>query len=438
MVLDPHRWLELRRFRPLYESGAMSLREIAKETGLNRRTVSKYLKNPASAAPPKREVAGQRPRRVVDEVAPLIDAILRAEVLLEASVIHERLVQNYAVSINYQRVKLYLQETQPRIAEELGISPGELAGLHRRFEVVPGAQAQGDWVADGEFLVPGGDRAVTLEAIDPAFDRVPLPIVDLVELRRPATVGAALLAVADLVGLVRDRAADPASPQVGAVLARGIRLVRPHAIGPGAGSARPDAGHADGLQDGLELRGVPALPGRDHDRHGLLALLDSQVQLGGQAAARASEPVVAGLDGDAAGRLLLQVPLSLDPAACWWARQTVKSTLMSQVIRFFASAWASSSVKTRFQVPSRCQRRNRSYTRPQGPYRSGTSRHGVPVRVRHRMPAISYRRVHIGGRPGFVPSGSSGSSRAHCASVRSPRATKQDHFTSKIHFRHTP
>jgi hypothetical protein len=23
MVLDPHRWLELRRFRPLYESGAL-------------------------------------------------------------------------------------------------------------------------------------------------------------------------------------------------------------------------------------------------------------------------------------------------------------------------------------------------------------------------------------------------------------------------------
>ncbi|CAG6393569.1 hypothetical protein SCOCK_210009 [Actinacidiphila cocklensis] len=41
VVLDPHRWLELRRFRPLYESGAMSLREIARETGLNRRTVGK-------------------------------------------------------------------------------------------------------------------------------------------------------------------------------------------------------------------------------------------------------------------------------------------------------------------------------------------------------------------------------------------------------------
>jgi hypothetical protein len=35
VVLDPHRWLGLRQFRPLYESGAMNLREIARETGLN-------------------------------------------------------------------------------------------------------------------------------------------------------------------------------------------------------------------------------------------------------------------------------------------------------------------------------------------------------------------------------------------------------------------
>ena len=156
MVLDPRRWLELRRFRPLYESGAISLREIAKETGLNRRTVGKYLRDCAPAAPPKREPGVQRPRRVVDEVAPLIDAMLRSEVLLKGKVIHERLVQEYGVGINYQRVKLYLQEARPRIAEELGISPGELAGLHRRFEVVPGAQAQVDWGDEGKILAHVG------------------------------------------------------------------------------------------------------------------------------------------------------------------------------------------------------------------------------------------------------------------------------------------
>lgn len=145
MVLDPHRWLELRRFRSLYESGAMNLSEIAKETGLNRRTVRKYLSSQAPIVPPRRKPNGQPRKRVVDEVAPLIDAMLRAEILIKGAVVHERLVKEYGFTGTYQRVKLYLQEARPRIAEELGIAPGELAGLHRRFEVVPGAQAQVDW-----------------------------------------------------------------------------------------------------------------------------------------------------------------------------------------------------------------------------------------------------------------------------------------------------
>ncbi|GAA3503286.1 hypothetical protein GCM10019016_103960 [Streptomyces prasinosporus] len=88
----------------------MSPREIAGETGLNRRTVSKYLKDPASAAP-------------------LIDAMLGDEVLLKASVIHERLVRDCAATINHQRVKPCPQEARPPIAKELGISPGEPTGL---------------------------------------------------------------------------------------------------------------------------------------------------------------------------------------------------------------------------------------------------------------------------------------------------------------------
>ncbi|WP_406500781.1 hypothetical protein OG936_14460 [Streptomyces sp. NBC_00846] len=79
--------------------------------------------------------------------------------------------------------------------------------------------------------------------------------------------------------------------------------------------------HSDLLQHGLELRGVPSLPCRNHDRHGFLTLLDRQVQLGGQAAARAPEPVVLRLGVDAAGRFDLQVPLSRAPAACRWSEE---------------------------------------------------------------------------------------------------------------------
>ncbi|MFE9401515.1 IS21 family transposase [Streptomyces sp. NPDC006530] len=156
MVLDPQRWLELRRYRGLYESGAISVSEIAKETGLNRRTVRKYLSSQAPVAPPRRAASGHPRKRVVDEVAPLIDAMLRTEIMIKGAVIHERLVQEYGFTGNYQRVKLYLQEARPRIAGELGIACDELAGLHRRFEVIPGAQAQVDWGDEGKILAHVG------------------------------------------------------------------------------------------------------------------------------------------------------------------------------------------------------------------------------------------------------------------------------------------
>jgi hypothetical protein len=143
VVLEAERWLELRRFRALRQAGA-SISEIARETGLNWRTVKKYLKDDGPAAPPVPPRAG-RGRQMISEYAPVIDAWLRAEVLLKGTVIHERLAEEYGFTGNYQRVKMYLQEARPRIAAELGYTPAELARLHRRFEGVPGAQAQVDW-----------------------------------------------------------------------------------------------------------------------------------------------------------------------------------------------------------------------------------------------------------------------------------------------------
>ncbi len=159
---------------------------------------------------------------------------------------------------------------------------------------------------------------------------------------------------------LRDRAPDPTSAQVGTVLPGAVRLVGTHSVRPLAGTPQTLPWDPDVLQDRFELRGIPALPGRDHNRHGLLPLLDREMDLGGQPTSRAPETVVVRLDLNAAGRLLLKIPLLAAPAACWWARQIVESTLTSQVIRSFASAWACSSVKTRFHVPSRWRRRNRS------------------------------------------------------------------------------
>lgn len=153
-ALDEQRWLDVRRFRALHEAGA-SVSEIARETGLNWRTVKKYLGGDTSEAPPRRKVRPSR-GQVIDAFAHVVDAWLRAELLLKGTVIHERLVEQYGFTGDYQRVKLYLQQARPRIAAELGISPDQLAGLHRRFEVVPGAQAQVDWGDEGGILAHVG------------------------------------------------------------------------------------------------------------------------------------------------------------------------------------------------------------------------------------------------------------------------------------------
>ncbi|GAA4100120.1 hypothetical protein GCM10022284_43550 [Streptomyces hundungensis] len=81
-----------------------------------------------------------------------------------------------------------------------------------------------------------------LEPVDPALDRVALAVVDRVAMRWPAAAGAEVAAVARLVGLVRDGAADLASAQLGAVSSGSVRLVRSHPIGPDAWPARTDAG----------------------------------------------------------------------------------------------------------------------------------------------------------------------------------------------------
>jgi hypothetical protein len=71
-------------------------------------------------------------------------------------VIYERLVAEHGFTHTYQRVKLYVAEARPRIAATLGDAQDPLEGLHRRFEVSPGAQAQVDWGDEGQVLTHAG------------------------------------------------------------------------------------------------------------------------------------------------------------------------------------------------------------------------------------------------------------------------------------------
>jgi transposase len=140
MILSQEAWMDLRRFKALAEAGA-TWAEIARESGHDWRTVKRYLAADAPAVPPAPAKRGPGPRKV-DPYAHLIDAWLRRQPKLKASVIWERLVTEHGFPGHYQRVKVYVREHRARLTE----TEPEPVGFHRRFEVLPGAQAQVDWV----------------------------------------------------------------------------------------------------------------------------------------------------------------------------------------------------------------------------------------------------------------------------------------------------
>lgn len=148
--------MNIRRFRALHEAGA-SYAEIARECACDPRTVKKYLSVDGVALPPRAPSrAGTQPR-VIEPFTELIDAWLRADLRLTGSTIHERLVAEYGFTGSYQRVKMYLVEARPRIEAELDEhDENRLRGLHRRFEVIAGAQAQVDWGDEGDVLAHVG------------------------------------------------------------------------------------------------------------------------------------------------------------------------------------------------------------------------------------------------------------------------------------------
>lgn len=148
--------MNIRRFRVLHAGGA-TYAEIARECGVDWRTVKKYLAEDGVVVPPSPPPrAGSQPKVITGFVG-VVEAWLRADVALKGTVIHERLVAEHGFTGSYQRVKMFLAEARPRIAAELAEQDeNPLRGLHRRFEVVPGAQAQVDWGEEGDLLAHVG------------------------------------------------------------------------------------------------------------------------------------------------------------------------------------------------------------------------------------------------------------------------------------------
>jgi len=153
MILHPENWMNIRRFRALHEAGA-SYAEIAAEVGCDWRTVKRYLSGDVPAVPPAGSSRkGTQPRKIAPFEG-VIDSWLRADIRLRASVICERLAAGYGYDGSYQRVKLYVAEVRPKIAAELAAGDDNpLAGLHRRFAVAAGAQAQVDWGEESGVLI---------------------------------------------------------------------------------------------------------------------------------------------------------------------------------------------------------------------------------------------------------------------------------------------
>ena len=222
---------------------------------------------------------------------------------------------------------------------------------------------------------------------------------------RRAIEGAGALLGAEL----GDGLADTPSPQASAVATSRVAFVARDAAGADAGATASGPSDGPGVHERLEDGRLMLLTRSEQDGQRLASAIGLEVHLGREAALAAPQ------------RFGFWSP-PFAPAACWCARITLPSTkwtLQSTCPAASASCWM--AAKIRSQMPASRQRQNRLYTVDHGPYRSGRSRHGAPVRSRHRMPLMICRwSLFVRPVSGFS-GGRCGSSRSHSWSVSSPR-----------------
>lgn len=89
---------------------------------------------------------------------------------------------------------------------------------------------------DRELVVTRREPAPLLDITETPLDDVPALVIGRVEHGRPATTRAATLPVRLLVARLGEHRTDSALAQTHADRARGIRLVAPDRVGPGAGT----------------------------------------------------------------------------------------------------------------------------------------------------------------------------------------------------------
>src|SRR5260221_14291078 len=118
-----------------------------------------------------------------------------------------------------------------------------------------------------------------------------------------------------------------------------------------------------------------------HEPHGTSQASNGHMNLGPQATGRAAD------------RLIFRPPF-LAPAACWWARTMVEST-----IRYSKSGSSDIASKIRHQTPLTLQRPKRRNTLFQSPNASGRSRQGArthdPKHAFHEHPVVAPSRAFL-------------------------------------------
>src|SRR3954471_45419 len=235
-------------------------------------------------------------------------------------------------------------------------------------------------VAGVGLVVPGGAGPELLQLGEGVLDQV-----------APAVHGAVEVEAAFAAGLGRDHRRGAAGVEVRPDPVHIERLVAEQGV---EGDALDQRRHADGV--------VP-LAGQQHEAHQVAERVGEGDDLGGQAAARASD------------RLGLRPPLA--PLALWWA-----VTMVPSIRAYSKSGSPDRQAKTRSNTPPFTHRRKRWKTLFHLPKAPGRSRQGAPARTRHST-ASRNSRLSFPVPPGSVDlPGSNGATFSHAVSPTTNRS----------------
>src|SRR4051794_3994138 len=162
-----------------------------------------------------------------------------------------------------------------------------------------------DGALEDELAFVGAHRDCpeVLELVDRPFDGVALLVGLAVKHWWPSTGRALGEAGLLLIGLLRDRRLDPASPQVKAGLAVGVRLVGQQPIGSGPRATGAGPGDRQPPHQGLERQAVMSLCRGAQPHQGPASSVGQQANLGAQPTPGAAERLTV----DGPGRRRIEV-----------------------------------------------------------------------------------------------------------------------------------